>query len=78
MPKVTRPDSWDGYDGVDVIEAARRIGRTVEAIKNLVKKGKLLRLESGDRRVIICAKSVDAFKRQQRPVQLRLLTGRKS
>jgi hypothetical protein len=77
VPKISRPKSWEGYEAVDVFEAARRLGRTVEAVRQLIKKGRLKRLETDDERVMIAVSELERFMRNQRPVQLRLLSGRK-
>lgn len=73
VPKVTRPKSWEGCAAYDVLETARQLGRTENAVRLLIKKKKLKKLDTGDHRVMVAATAVEAFKRQQPPRQLRLL-----
>ena len=75
MPKINRPESWDGYDAVDVFEAACRLGRSIKATRHLVKKKLLARLDTTDRRVMIAVTEIESFKRREQPVRLRLLKG---
>lgn len=71
MPKISRPESWDGYDLIDVKEFARRSGRTENAIRIMVKRGKLQN-RADDGRVMLDPADAKKIK-PRRAQQLRLL-----
>lgn len=73
MPKVYRPESWNGFLVIDVPEAARRLGRSEKAVRRLIDKKRLRRVPTDDRRVLVYASEVNAVAQSQPHVQLRLV-----
>ncbi len=61
MPKICRPTCWDGYAVVDVLEAARRLGISGNAVRMLIKNGYLKKQDRKDRRVMIEVVELEAF-----------------
>ncbi len=77
MPKICRPTCWDGYAVVDVLEAARRLGVSGNAVRMLIKHGVLKKQERKDRRVMIEVVELEAFMCRQElsnPTPLMLLS----
>lgn len=72
MPKFARPDNWEGYECIDVKEAARRSGRSERAIRHLVRRGQLKKA-TADRRTLVFAYEIEGLIPVNRRAPLRLL-----
>lgn len=71
---MNRPEDWARAEMIDVIEAARRLGRSENAVRCLIKKGKI-GARRVDSRVMIESEEIERFKQgsQDHTQPLRLL-----